>query len=187
MNEDTGIGVEREGVGEGVGEGEGVVKDGSEVVKVEPGIEEGSVAKLVSGGVEEKVESESSEPVEVRNSGVTVEDGKSDNEIKVEGSIVMEESKEESTLLELKSGSRVTDEGISAEESIDRSGSPDVGVGVSNVPVLDGNTSVADGSSVCVGVGSELTSKEVERKGVDVGESVGVSVEKVEKVEKCRW
>lgn len=159
-----------------------VVKDKSEVVEVESGIEEGSVVNSESKEVDENVESGSSEEVEVRRSGMVVRDDKSsDKGIEVEGSIVREESKEGTPVLELESG-RVTDEKISVDVSVDGSVSQDVGVGELSVPVLDGGASVNDGSSVCVNGGSELTSKEVEREGVDVEKSVGVSVETVEKV-----
>lgn len=59
-----------------------------------------------------------------------------------------------------------------------------MGVGVSNVRVSDGETSVSAGSSVCVGGGP--TSNGVERTGVDGGKSVGVSVEGVENVRVLR-
>jgi hypothetical protein len=68
--------------------------------------------------------------------------------------------------------------GVGREESVSVDS---VRVWVSNVPVLDGSTSVNVGSSVCVGVGGELTSEGVESGGVD---SVGVSVKKVE-LERC--
>lgn len=100
-------------------------------------------------------------------SGVLVGNDKSE----VEGSMVREESKE-NRVLELGSVERVTDGEVSV---VDESGSSEVGVGVSNVPVLDGNTSVTVGSSVSVSVCSELTSNGTEGEGVDVGKSVGVS------------
>jgi hypothetical protein len=177
----VGVGVTGMGV-EGVGEGEGgvAVKDESEVVRVESNVSAGSVVNDGSGGVEENTESGSSERVEVEKSGMLVGDDKSGKG--VEGSIT-EESKGD-TLLEPKSAGGVTDEGISVEVSVDGSESSGVGVGVSNVPVLDGNTSVTVGSSVCVDVGGELSSNGVEEEGVDIGKSVGVSVEEVECV---RW
>ena len=172
VDEETGL--EREGVGDE--ERGGVVKGKSDVVKVESDVEEGSAVGRVS--IEE--ENGSSEEVEVKKSGVLVGDKESDKKVEVdsEGSIVRKES-EGTTLLELKSAGRDPDEKISVEMSVDGSGSPDVGVGVSNVPVLDGNASVSVGSSVCVSGGGELTSKEVGREGVDTGKSVGVSVERV--------
>ena len=176
VGEDVGIeiGVEgegvEEGVGEGVEEGEGVVKDKSEVVKVESNEAGETEEDWSSEDMEEKVE----------RSGTLVGVDKSARE--VEESIVMEESKGGNSLLELRSVGRVTGEEMSVEVDGNGSESSDVDVGVSNVPVLDGGTSVTVGSSVCVGVGCELTSKEVEGEGVE--KSVGVSLEKVEKV---RW
>lgn len=169
---------------EGVGEGEGVVKGKSEVVKVESDVEKGSVDKSESDEVEENEGSGSSEDMseKVEESGTIV--GVDESGSTVEGSIVMEESKGGSPLLGVKSVGQATGEETSVEVSEDGSKSPEVGVDVSNVPVLDGNTSVSVESSVCVGVGNELTSKEVEKVGVDTGKSVAVSVEKVEK---DRW
>jgi hypothetical protein len=142
-------------------------------MRVESVGEEGSVVSDESNGDEESEEG-SSEKLVVK-SGTLVGLDKSGDEKEVEGSIVMEESKG-SPLLELGSVGKAVVGGVSVRVG---EGSPDVGVGVSNVPVLDGNASVTVRSSVSVGVDSELTSKGVE-SGVDVEKLVGVSVENVE-------
>lgn len=154
VGEDTGVDVDEEGEVEreveGVREREGeeVVRDELEVVRVGSSVEEGSVVSHVSDETEEIEEIESSEEVEVERFGMLVGEDKSDNKVEVvEGSIEREEPKGD-TLLELDSGGRVTDEETSVEVSVDGSGSVDVGVGVLNVPVLDGNSSVAVGSPV---------------------------------------
>jgi hypothetical protein len=165
----VGTGVEVGGGGEGVEEAWEVVEETWEVVKIELGVGGGPVVEDEPNRVEENVESGSSENegVKVKESGTLVRD---DRRIEVEGSIVMEESKG-GTLL--RSVGRVADEESSVKVGGScESGSPDVGVDESNVPVLDGKTSVIVGSPVCVS-----TSKDVE-KGVDEGKSVGVSVER---------
>lgn len=137
----------------------------SEVVKVESDVE---VRSVVSGGVGENVEDESSLDVGVgvSESGMSVE---SDGENGVEGSIVMEES----VGMLLNSVGRVSGGEVSVGVSGSEVGSPNVGVTVSHGSVSVGNTSVIVESSVGVSVGGSVS---VGNTSVIVGLSVGVSV-----------
>lgn len=136
-------------------------------MRLEPNVEEGFVVNDEPDKVEGKVESRLLESVDGR---VRVADERNE----VEGSIVMEESENvlDEVEMVLKSvGSGVTNEETSVKVGASDVGSPELGVSVSGVPVLDGNVAVVGPP---VNVGSGLESKEGRKKGVDVGESAGV-------------
>lgn len=165
-SDDTRLGVE------GVREGEEVVKVESEVIKLEPDVEK-SVVNDEPNVVEENGSSEDVD-MRVNESETSVRVCKGNE---VDGSIVMDGSENElevNTVLNDSVG-RVNGVEVSVKVGVSDVGSPEVSGSVSSVPVLDGNASVIVGSSVSVSVGDKLISKDVDRDGIDVGKSVGVS------------
>ena len=158
---------------ESVREGEDDVRVGLEVVRLELNIEEKSVVSDELSGVEE------SEPLE--DVGMRVNESERpvgiDEGNEVEGSIVMEGSGNELEVNRLlnKPDGRVTGVKVSVRMGVGDVGALEVGGGVSNVPVLDGNAAVIVGSPVSVRVGDRLIAEGVKGSGVDIGKPVSVS------------